>query len=89
MPRSRNRVLAALAWVGVASTVWLLLLVPEQTLDNPLFESARFVALFAAPAIAIGTLLGGARLALVTGIIGFVLGSVILTIVGSYAVRSL
>jgi hypothetical protein len=88
MPQSRNRVLAALAWIGVASTAWLMLLVPRAALDNSFLELAQFVALFSAPAIAIGTFFGGARLAAVAGIIGLILGSVILTIAGSYAVRS-
>jgi hypothetical protein len=88
MPRSRQRVLAPLAWIGVASTAWLLLLVPRATVDNGFLELAQFVALFAAPAIAIGTFYGGARLGAVAGIIGLILGLVILTIAGSYAVRS-
>jgi hypothetical protein len=88
IPRSRKRVLMALAWMGVASTAWLSLALPNQTSENALLDGLRCAGLFAAPAIAVGTFFGGLRLGAAAGIFGLLLGSVILTIVGSYAVRS-
>jgi hypothetical protein len=86
MPRSRKRVLMALVWMGVASTAWLSLAVPNQPSENILLDPARSAGLFAAPAIAIGT--DFARLGLAAGILGLLLGSILLTIAGIYAAGS-
>jgi hypothetical protein len=62
IPRSRKRVLMALAWMGVASIAWLSFALPNQTSENALLDGLRCTGLFAAPAIAVGTFFGGLRL---------------------------
>ena len=88
VPRSRARVLMAIAWMGVASVAWCFwdaLLLGRES------EAVAWVdagGLFVAPPVAVGAFFGRARLGAAVGILSLLALSLALTIAGSYAVRS-